>query len=187
VHFIVTALDAILTVTGALIVASLGSILLWRVFRQFRHPEWSVFAISIVVALALVGRLPHDDFVRFALVFAIVAGLPLWIKSKAWYAFKNRKIPTRAIEVKWPPINNNGTRLTPNPVGPRESQWRYPLLTACIRDNRQPSRQEIHKLASRIWSESFSGGSKEQATSARFSTRRKLLRAATHALTGEDR
>lgn len=56
----------------------------------------------------------------------------------------------------------------------------YPAITACMCEERQPSRYEIRIVASRLWQEGFS----QRFGSFSFAARRALLRAARTALSG---
>ena len=60
----------------------------------------------------------------------------------------------------------------------------YPAITACIRDQRSPTRDEIRLVASRLWREGLALRFGPESAPANFAARRILLRAAVAALSG---
>ena len=64
----------------------------------------------------------------------------------------------------------------------------YPAITACIVEERAPSRAEVRLVASRIWREGLvrRAGDPTPISAMRFGERRSLVRAAIAALSGSD-
>lgn len=170
---------AIGLVVGSLAAAALLCWFLWYAFRLVLHPEWGASAILILLVLALGGELPISQFLDMTLAFAIVATLPLWFAGRTWRRLRKR-------------VLNGGSKqsvdLRPSePIAPTEtvlSPRLYPAITACICEERSPTRDEVHVVASRLWREGFAQRFGSQTLPASFAARRVLLRAATAALSG---
>jgi hypothetical protein len=171
------------------IVFSLGSLaagifscwLLFAFFNLMRRPDWGPPLILVPVILALAGRLPDSEFVKMSLVFALVAAVPFWAVGREWRAAR---------------LNRGGQIAPVAPAGPNpiktvevddtttaQPYRRYPAITACICESRPPSRDEVKKVAARIWRESFA----VRSPNASFALRRALLRAAKTSLNGSQR
>ena len=77
-------LDAVGLVVGSVVAAALLCTLLWGAFRLVRHPACAAVAIGLLLTLALMGKLPHSEFLDMMLVFAVLGAVPLWIAGRAW-------------------------------------------------------------------------------------------------------
>lgn len=171
--------EAVGLIVGSLLAAGLLCGGLWYGFRLVLHPGWAAVVVLILVVLALGGRLPKTEFLDMTLTFAAIAAAPLWIAGRAWC----RQLREEA---------DNQSQLEerrsdePAPAqAPRERRI-YPAITGCIGEERLPTRDELHFVASRLWREGFALRFGPQSTSASFAARRAILRAAAAALCGTD-
>lgn len=170
--------EAIGLVVGSLVAAALLCWLLWDVFRLVRHPEWTASAVLALLVLALGGKLPHSQFLNMVLTFAVIAAVPLWIAGRAWR--RERQDWTGPHEHAISGQRMNQTALTQAAPAPSL----YPAITACICEERPPTRGEIRVVASRLWREGLGLRFGSQSNPASFAARRILLRAAVAALSG---
>lgn len=76
--------EAVGEAIGSLVTAALLCWLLWDAFKLARHPAWAAWAVLIVLALALLGKLPKSEFLDMALAFAAIGTVPLWVAGRAW-------------------------------------------------------------------------------------------------------
>lgn len=167
-------------VIGSLAVGILSCWALWAIFKLVRHPEWGPPIIAVPAILALAGKLPDSEFLKMALVFAVVAAIPFWSAGRDWRtAWRNRDRLAPATPDAPPPLKPVATNSDPAPA---PSYRRYPALAACICEARRPARDEVKKVALRIWRESFAAPSPNLS----FATRRALWRAAKVALEGSE-
>ena len=178
-QLILIAAGAIGLIVGSLAAAALFCWLLWYVFRLALHPEWGAPAILILLVLGLVGKLPKSQFLDMTLTFAVVAAVPLWFAGRAWRRQRRQALKRRCEQ---------GVDLqVSEPIEPTEAvllPQLYPAITACINDERSPTREEVHVVASRLWREGFAQRFGSQTVPASFAARRMLLRAASAALSG---
>lgn len=178
-QLILIAAGAIGLIVGSLAAAALLCWLLWYVFRLALHPEWGAPAILIFLVLGLFGELPKSQFLEMTLTFAVVAAVPLWFAGRAWRRQRSQALKRRCEQ---------GVDLWPSePIAPTEAVLMpqlYPAITACINDERSPTREEVHVVASRLWREGFAQRFGSQTVPASFAARRILLRAASTALSG---
>lgn len=177
-QLILMAFEAVGLIVGSLIAAVLFCWFLWRAFAIVGHPQWASLVVLAVILLALFGELPRNQFTDMALAFSGVAALPLWFAEPFGRDARARQrlgaIKSDAELIALPPV-------------PREPKARgrfYPAITACICEDRQPTRSEVHLVASRLWREGLSQRSQANGGPATFAARRTLLRAATAALVG---
>ncbi|QBM76635.1 hypothetical protein E2E30_13300 [Sphingomonas sp. AAP5] len=178
-QMILVMVGAIGLVVTSLLAAALLCWFLWYGFRLVLHPEWGAPAILTLLVLALLGELPTSEFLHMTLAFAVVAAAPLWFAGCAWRK-QRRPVLDAQCEKRgiWPSA----------PTAPAEtvlSPRLYPAITACICEERPPTRDEIHVVASRLWREGFAQRFGSQTVPASFAARRVLLRAATAALGGK--
>ena len=179
-QLILIVAGAIGLVVGSLAAAALLCWFLWYAFRLVLHPEWAVSAVLILLVLALVGELPKSQFLNMTLTFAVVAAVPLWFAGRTWrkqrgQAFDGRRKPPTELRPSEPIVP------TVSALSPR----RYPAITACICEERPPTREEVHMVAARLWREGFVQRFGAQTVPASFAARRRLVRAATAALSGK--
>jgi len=178
-ELILIAVEAIASTVGALVAAALLCWSLWYAFRLVSHPEWSAVAVLMLLGLALLGKLPEGRFVKLTLMFSVIAAVPLWIAGRAWHR--------RSL------LNPNGTRekgivldhdapVAPGPSSPLFDV--YPAISACIRENRSPTRNEVHVVAARLWREGLAQRFGQPSLPVSFAVRRVVLRTARAALTG---
>ncbi len=178
-QLVLIAAGAIGLVVGSVAAAALLCWVLWCVFRFVLHPEWGAIAILALMVLALLGDLPKSQFVDMTLTFAVVAAVPLWFAGRAW-----RQLRKQALS------SDHGQTAefwSSKPIEPTEtlpSPRLYPALTACIGEERSPTRNEVHVVASRLWREGFAQRFGSSTAPASFAARRVLLRAALGALQG---
>ena len=179
-QLILMVVESIGLVIGSLAAAVLLCSFLWYAFVLVRHPEWGASVILILVGLALIGELPHGLFLDMTFMFAVIAALPLWIAGRAWRKQSQKQLDSLGEEV-----------VTSSPqegMLSAETEFRsriYPAITACICEERSPSRDEVHLVASRLWREAFAHRFGSQNGPASFAARRVLLRAAIAALRGK--
>lgn len=176
---ILVAAGAIGMVVGSLAAAVLLCWFLWYAFRLMLHPEWGASAILMVLMLALFGELPKSEFLNMTLTFAVVAAVPLWFAGRAWRNQRRQALKDRCEHG----VNLRSSQPTV-PTKTMLSPRLYPAITACICEERPPTRDEIHVVASRLWREGFAQRFGSQTLPASFAARRALLRAATVALSG---
>lgn len=180
-QLILIAAGAIGLVVGSLAAAALLCWILWSGFRVMLHPEWAAAAILMLLVLALMGQLPQSQFLGMTMTFAVIAAIPLWIAGRAW-----RKERWQVL------INPRLQSVEPQPSGavlPEQSGSSprlYPAITACIGQERNPTRDEIHLVASRLWREGLALRFGPESKPASFAARRVLLRAAIIALSGRN-
>jgi drug/metabolite transporter superfamily protein YnfA len=151
---------------------------LWHLFKQIRHPEWGPALVALLIALALTGRLPDSEFLRRALVFAAALAGPFWVAGLIWRA--NQRVRTRTHPRKQdrPPQAESADFAAVGRVG--QPPRRYPVIVACICEDRLPSPGELKHVASRISREALFG----RHSASGFAARRTALRAARAALAG---
>lgn len=166
-------------IVGSLAAAALLCWSLWYAFRFVLHPEWGASVILILLVLALGGALPKSQFLEMTLAFAIVAALPLWFAGRTWRRRREQAVNGESKQRDYlrtsVPIARNETVLSPR---------LYPAITACICEERSPTRDEVHVVARRLWREGLAQRFGSQTAPASFAARRVLLRAATVALSG---
>ncbi len=174
---ILMVVEAIDLVVGSLVAAALLCWSLWHASRLVLHPKWAVCAVLMLLLLAFAGELPKSRFLDMTLTFAVVAAAPLW--------FAGREGPWRLVkppEQGVAPSPSKATAPTQTVLSPRL----YPAITACICEDRSPTREEIHVVASRLWREGFARRFGSQTMPASFAARLMLVRAATAALSGRN-
>lgn len=176
---ILIATEAIVSTVGALAAAALLCWVLWYAFRLAAHPEWAAAAVLMLLGLALIGVLPKSEFLKITLMFAVIAAVPLWIAGRAWHR-KSRQGRDGASTPGL--VRGHGDPAAPATSVPLIDV--YPAISACIRDNRSPTRNEVHVVAARLWREGLAQhfGSPSQAAS--FAARRVELRTARAVLSG---
>lgn len=76
--------DAVGSVVAALRPPCCSAVCSGGSFRLVRHPAWSAFAIVLLPALALLGKLPKREFMDMVLVFTALPAIPLWITGREW-------------------------------------------------------------------------------------------------------
>ena len=178
-ELILIAVEAVVSTIGSLAAAALLCWLLWYAFRLVSHPEWGAVAVLMLLGLALLGALPKSEFMKMTLMFAVIAAVPLWIAGRAWHRQSLQK-----------PEGARGQSLVSDhdaPAAPMESASLfdvYPAITACIRENRSPTRNEVHVVAARLWREGLAQRFGSLSQPASFAARRVVLRTARAALTG---
>ena len=178
-QFILIVAGAIGLVAGSLAAAALLCWLLWHGCRLALHPEWAAPAVLILLVIALIGKLPKSPLLDMTLTFAVIAAVPLWIAGRAWR--KQRRQASNSAR-----LQGAGSRPG-EPIAATESapsHRLYPAITACICEDRSPSRDEIHTVASRLWREGFAQRFGSQSPPESFAVRRLLLRTAKAALRG---
>jgi hypothetical protein len=178
-QLILMAVEAIGLIVGSLASAVLLCWFLWYAFRLILHPEWGVSVVLMLLVLAFAGALPKSQFLEMTLMFTLVAALPLWFAGRAWRRECPQKLVRRSEQGAVP---SPGKTIVP--TEPVLSLRLYPAITACICEERPPTRDEIHVVASRLWREGFAQRFGKQTTPASFAARRMLVRAATAALSG---
>ena len=178
-ELILIAVEAIASTVGGLAAAALLCWLLWSAFRLVSHPELGAVAVLMLLELALLGALPQDEFVKMTLMFAVIAAVPLWIAGRAWHS--------QSVQ------NPDGARAQSlvsdhdAPAAPMESTplfGEYPAISACIREDRPPTRNEVHGLAARLWREGLAQRLGSPSQPASFAARRVVLQTARVALSG---
>ncbi|GHH25102.1 hypothetical protein GCM10008023_38050 [Sphingomonas glacialis] len=176
---ILMVVEAIGLVIGSLTATVLLCWFLWCAFRLVRHPEWGASVILILLLLAFAGELPKSQFLNMTLMFAVLAAVPLWFAGRAWRKESVQQLVNSA-EQGVAPSPREAIASTETVLSPRL----YPAITACICEERPPTRDEIHVVASRLWREGFAQRFGSQTMPASFAARRVLVRAATAALSG---
>jgi len=90
---------------------------------------------------ATIGR---SDVLQMALLFAVIASPVLWCVGREWRRERGGK---REAPVAFDAHEaaKNGERNT----------WAYPVLIACIGDDRAPSASELRRIARRIKHEAY--------------------------------
>lgn len=179
-QLILIAAGAIGLVAGSLAAAALLCSFLWYAFRLVLHPEWAVSAVLILLVLALAGDLPKSPFLDMTLTFAVVAAVPLWFTGRAWRKQRERVLDSRR-KLSVQPRTSEPFTPTETALWPRL----YPAITACICEERPPTREEVRMVAARLWREGFAQRFGAQTVPASFAARRLLVRAATAALSGK--
>ena len=173
-QLILIVAGAIGLVVGSLAAAALLCWFLWYAFRLVLHPEWALSAVLILLVLALAGELPKSQLLDTTLTFAVVAAVPLWFAGRAWRKQRSQALDRqrkKPVELRLSePITPTKAALSPR---------LYPAITACICEDRSPTRDEVHIVASRLWREGFAQRSGSQTAPVSFATRRVLLHAAT--------
>jgi hypothetical protein len=66
------------------------------------------------------------------------------------------------------------------------TRWTYPVILACLSEGRAPTRDERHRLASRLWREGFERRFASTPRTASFAERRTLSRATKATLRGNE-
>lgn len=177
-QLILMAMGAVGLIVGSLIAATLFYWLLWRALAIVGHPQWASLVVVAVILLALFGELPRNQFTDMTVAFAGVAALPLWFAKPTARGARAGQLPG---------ATGSDAELIALPPAPREGETRrriYPAITACISEDRNPSRSEVHLVASRLWREGLSQRYQPNGGRATFAARRALLRAAVAALVG---
>jgi hypothetical protein len=173
------AVEAVGLIVGSLTAAVLVCWFLWQAFQLVRHPEWEALAIVTMLGLAFVGALPRSPFLEMTLTFAAVAAVPLWFAGRAWRT--QRQFPS--IKLAEHPASS--TLIARADLNSHATPYRlYPAITACICEDRRPTREEIHVVAARLWREGLEHRFKAGTKPASFAARRVLVRTAIAALRG---
>jgi len=180
-QLILMVLEAIGLTVGSLAAAVLLCWFLWYAFRLVLHPELGVSVVLILLLLAFAGEFPKSQFLDMTLTFAVVAAVPLWFAGRAW-----RKQRRQGSNSTRPQLVEPETSEVVIPPQSAQSPWSYPAITACIGQERYPTRDEIHLVASRLWREGLALRFGSQSAPASFAARRVLLRAAMTALSGRN-
>ncbi|AXJ97388.1 MULTISPECIES: hypothetical protein [unclassified Sphingomonas] len=180
-QLILMVVEAIGLVVGSLATAVLLCWFLWYAFRLVLHPEWGVSVVLMLLLLAFAGELPKSPFLDMTLTFAVVAAVPLWFAGHAW----RKESPQHLVKPPEQGVAPSPSKATA-PTETVHSPRLYPAITACICEERSPTREEIHVVASRLWREGFAQRFGSQTMPASFAARRMLVRAATAALSGRD-
>lgn len=179
-QLILMVVEAIGLIVGSLAAAVLLCWFLWYSFRLVMHPEWGVSMVLMLLLLALAGELPKSQFLDITLTFVVVAAVPLWFAGRAWRE-EGRQHFAKPPEQDGAPSAGEAIAPTETAVSPRL----YPAITACICEERPPTRDEIRVVASRLWREGFAQRFESQTIPVSFAARRTLVRAATAALSGQ--
>lgn len=174
-ELILIAVEAIASTIGSLAAAGLLCWLLWYAFRLVSHPEWGAVAVLMLLGLALLGALPKSEFMKMTLMFAVIAAVPLWIAGRAWHRQCLQK-PDESL------VSNHDAPAAPMESAPLFDV--YPAISACIRENRSPTRNEVHVVAARLWREGLAQRFGSPSQPASFAARRVVLRTARAALSG---
>lgn len=180
-EFILISVEAIVSTVGALAAAALLCWVLWHAFKLALHPEWAAAAVPMLLGLALVGALPASEFLKMTLMFAVIAAVPLWIAGRAWHGQSRQDLDGAP-----------GQELVPDHDDPAEPTSAplfdlYPAISACIRENRSPTREEVHLVAARLWREGLAQRFGSPSQPASFAARRVTLRTARAVLSGGSR
>jgi hypothetical protein len=178
-QLILTAAGAVGLIVGSLLAAALLCSFPGFAFRHVRHPEWAVSPVLILLLLRIAGQLPKSQFLDMTLTFAAVAVVPLWFARRAR---REHRGPAPAI-----PRRSDGRIRPSETVTPTDTAFSprlYPAITACICEERAPTRDEVHMVAARLWREGFARRFGTQTVPPSFAARRLLVRAATTALSG---
>jgi hypothetical protein len=146
---------------------------MFRAFERLRHPEWAAFVTVPAGLLLLYATSPDHVFYRMVIAFTLAGAVPLWIEGRVWR--RRGVMPKRASE-----IGQSRDRAFVRP----DPSLRYPIITACIGQARPPRREEVRRLAGRIWREGLRQRAAAQNPARSFATRRFVFRAARAALTG---
>lgn len=178
-QLILMVVEAIGLIIGSLAAAVFLCWCLWYAFRLVLHPEWGTSIVLMLLLLAFPGDLPKSQFLDMTLTFAAVAAMPLWFAGRAWRKERPQNL-VRPSEQAVAPSPSTAIASTETLLSPQL----YPAITACICEERPPTREEIHVVASRLWREGFAQRFGKQTMPASFAARRALVRAATAALTG---
>jgi len=158
---------------GSLAAAIALCIMFWSTSRAFGRPDAALAAVLGLAAAALLGWLPNGLFVRMTVMLTVLVALPFWVAGHVW----SKQLPALPDEQERPDIpaqpgapSNQRRGMRPLP---------YPALTLCIVEDREPTRGELRKVATRIAREAFVARAK-----AEFRAQRMVLRAAQAALRG---
>jgi hypothetical protein len=172
------AAEAIVEAGGSLMIAGLICWLLWNGFKCAHHPAWAMWAVVLAWALAVLGTLPHSEFLDMALAFAAVGAIPLWIEGRAWRKrYQKQRMNAQMSHARLAAIASSaGQILSP----PRL----YPAMTACISEQRSPTKGEIRLVATRLWREGLALHSGSPSSPVPFGMRRALWRASVASLRG---
>jgi hypothetical protein len=173
------AVEAIASTVGALVAAALLSWLLWYALRLVSHPELGAVAVLMLVGLALLGILLEGRFMKLTLMFSVIAAVPLWIAGRAWHR-RSLLNPNGTLEQG--AVLDHDAPVAPGPSSPSLNV--YPAISACIRENRSPTRDEVHVAAARLWREGLAQRFGSPLLAVSFAARRVVLRTARAALTG---
>jgi hypothetical protein len=169
---LIEIVEPIALILGSIFSALLLCWLLWRSFRVLHHPDWSGIAAVPAGVLALYATSPDHVFYRMVLAFTLVGALPLWIEGRAW--------SRRQVEPPFEPAARQSPAALPQPRLSR----RYPIITSCIGEGRQPKHSEVRAVAARIWREGLHGKSSGDGLQGSFALRRRAILIARGALTG---
>jgi len=169
--FIVEAIGLCL---GSLAAGVLSCWLLWTIFKLVRHPELGPLLLVVPVILGVMGKLPASEFLNMSLVFGSVAAIPFWSAGREWRAARRARDVVAAPEAPLQIEAIAGRDAVPAPP------YLYPAITACMCEGRPAARDEVKKVALRIWRESFV----PRSPNASFAVRRALWRAARASLEG---
>ena len=176
-HLLLIGLESITLVIGSLAAAIMLCWLLWVLFRLLRHPAWAAWAILVLLALACTGHLPASPFLQMVLAFAAIGAIPLWTEGRVWRPVTgDSALETRPAKP-----------APANAIPQRPGYGRYPAIVACIGENRRAERAEIRMVAARIWREAYEPRGARSNTTPSFALRRRILRAAKHAVSGQIR
>lgn len=181
-QLILIVASAVGLIVGSLTFAALFCWVFWDVGKAFQHPEWVAWAALSVLALSLAGKLPNSEFARLALLFSLVGAVPLWFAGRAWRRHHDKGYEvTKMQRTRLQEFRSVGDAVTD------PTRWDYPVLTACVSNDRAPTREERKQLARRLWLEALEKRSAMSPRNATFAERRILSRAAEATLYGNRR
>lgn len=133
--------EALATIAGGLLLATVFCWACWHVFKPIRHPEFAVPLMTFAVWLPFRATIGRSDVLEMALLFALVASPVLWCVGREW-----RRTHRDGLFVA-----NVGSEHR------RRNSWTYPVLVACIGEDRAPSARELRRIARRIKREAYPG------------------------------
>lgn len=168
-----TIAESIGLIIGSITAGILCSWLLWSVFKLVRHPELGPPLMLIPAALAVAGRLPASPFLVMTLIFSTLAVVPFCFEGIAWRKKELGRVAGPA---------SRRTDFVPgqHSADPTAPHRRYPAITGCISEKRDPDARELKKVAARILMEGLSS----RQLGSGIAGKRAALRLATVALKG---
>jgi len=167
------AVDALGLTIGSLAAAALLCWICCWLFELLGYANWGPLYVAITGVVGVVTGLSHSLFVHMTLLFLVVMAGLFWIVN-SWRPLSD---PAGRPDHREP-----GGFSAPSSERLDSRRGRYPTITSCIAEDRQPLREEIKLVAARMLREDVVGSGSDPS----FGARRSSLRAARIALGQDD-
>jgi hypothetical protein len=79
-------IESIGLIVGSIAAAVALCWVFWTLFKLVRHPEWGPPLVLFILVLAFGGSLRNSEFLRMALMFAVITAALFWVEGRAWRA-----------------------------------------------------------------------------------------------------